>query len=416
MNIQAIPHIQLAAVLIVMLSSAGGEIHALERQAGAYNSAVVRRYPLPKPDRGESFNAHDIVFSPFSPKKIWKLNPNAVADEFDTETGAWKSLESVLGSFASSLSRDSGIVKDPFDQNLVWTGNFHNGVLLYDTARKAKTHYKPGLFRSQMITGIVPDRTAVWIGTSGGLFRYDRKTGKIAEKEEFTGVWIRTITVEGRNVWINGEFVLDRDLNTIKSVYEFPNWSVPKVTDFILVNGYKIFWQYEGANPLLILDREDRIVATGRGLPWRTAAMDRNNNLWLCGGTGCAVFDTVKNVLRDGVRLGPHSDRISYLSEIRFQGDYVYYRSGATLGCFHMATGRIEIIPDIRVRALISDSTSYWILDSDSLVRINRAGMDKLFQPLEQVMEKERASQPASPAAAESMAENLSWTAVEMTS
>ena len=338
---------------------------------------------------------------------------DGAAEEFDIQTGAWKSLEPVLGSFGVSLSRDSGIVKDPFDQNLVWIGNFHNGVLLYDTARKAKTHYKPDLFSSQSITGIVPDRTVVWVGTSGGLFWYERKTGKIAEKKEFADVWVRTIIIDGRKLWINGEFVLNRGLNTIKSVYEFPNWSIPKVTDIILVNGYKIFWQYEGAQPLLILDREDRIVATGRGLPWRTAAMDRIN-LWLCGGTGCAVFDTVKNVLRDGVRLGPHSDRISYLSEIRLQGDYVYYRSGATLGRFHAATGRIEIIPDIRVRALLSDPSSYWILDSDSLVRINKAGMDNLFQPLEQVVEGERASQSASPAATGSMVENLSWTAAEI--
>jgi hypothetical protein len=337
------------------------------------------KYEFPKVDSDRTISFDHIIFSPITKKVIWILNINGISYELYPESGKWKSLEPVLGKFAWGLSGNVSILKDNISKNIAWLGNFHKGVLLYDIPSGSKIIFdNRTYFRGNAITKIQPDSKCVWLGTSGGLFCYLRGNKNIIEIEDFNGIWIRSINVEKDRLWINGEYIYYPETKKIIQIYEYENWLIPEVQVFKFIEGYKIFWSHSGDDPIVIMDRNDKIIATLSEVPMQAITIDKGRNLWLCGGwfnTDIAKFSLKEN------RLIRRYEGIGNILEVYDWKDYLYFRSPQGFGRFNKSTGEVEIYPDGKGN-FIADEEYFWILSKESIIQMSKVGSEKLFKPL----------------------------------
>ncbi len=153
-------------------------------------------YPL-----GENvyFHGQGYVFSPYERNKVWFTPENNAAYneafEIDLITGQ-KLLfsEKFNHQFFKKSMRFDGILQDSIDKNVCWFLNFHEGVFRYDFAARTGQLLDMASKRNAITTAAF-SKNHVWIGTSSGLWGYDRHTGAFRAVDDSPEVWTRMIQI-----------------------------------------------------------------------------------------------------------------------------------------------------------------------------------------------------------------------------
>ncbi|MCC6459198.1 MAG: hypothetical protein IT260_01930 [Saprospiraceae bacterium] len=151
----------------------------------------LRAFPL---GQDFSFYGTGFLFSPFEKNKVWFCPDNREAFELDLESGSQVSFPQKFGhSFFQKSIRADGVHPDAFEPGVCWFLNFHEGVFRYDRATGRGQWFDVGQHRRAVICTFFDDKQ-VWIGTSNGLWRYERQSGACRPVEHSPNVWITQLS------------------------------------------------------------------------------------------------------------------------------------------------------------------------------------------------------------------------------
>lgn len=341
----------------------------------ANTSGSIRFIPFPA-DSGLK-NSESMMFVPGKDgPKIWVFPTNACAYELDPGTGEWRNLKSTIGEFACFDGSGEPGYLDEFRPNLLWLPNFHRGVVRIDIATGKSAGVPATAFERAAITTVAPDKERIWIGTSEGLYFLDPVTLGVTKIPEFTGIWVRQISVEPKRLWINGEFMISKKDMHIESIYSRPGWPLSKVESFHLLEGYTFFANTSGSPNLVILDPQDRII----GQIDRVAAdfaTKGASGIWLSGrhfNRRVNLFDLKNQALSD--RYALPDDVYGQVDEIDNQ---LYIVSGKVVR-FDLKTGAVTKLPDL-VQQFVPRPDGFWLLTMTGLKVIPPGQFDKAAAP-----------------------------------
>lgn len=149
-------------------------------------------------------------FSPLQPNRIWITPENLEAFELDLATGKQTPFSEKFGhDFFKKGLRTDGIYLDSVDHKLVWFLNFHTGVLRYDFQQRQSTHF-PLNVPNEAMTAAAFSKNHVWIGSSRGLWMYNRQTGTFNMTDNSPEIWVRTLRVESDGkINVNSQYRYD---------------------------------------------------------------------------------------------------------------------------------------------------------------------------------------------------------------
>ena len=150
------------------------------------------------------FYKQGFMFSPFEKDKVWFAPDNSGAFELDLKSGQKTLFSERFGhAFFQKNLRIEGIQLDSFDKNVCWFLNFHEGVFRFDRASGQGQFFDIAAHRRAMST-IAFSKNHVWIGTSGGLWVYDRQAGTCRAVDYSPEIWINKIRIDSYGkLWIN---------------------------------------------------------------------------------------------------------------------------------------------------------------------------------------------------------------------
>ena len=122
---------------------------------------------------------HEFIFSPFEKNKVWVMYQVDESFELDLESGQQTSFSQKFGQdfFKKWYQKTANIIPDPQDTSVCWFFNNGGGVFRYDYAS-----HQGQLFniangqRSILCLSFYAGQ--VFIGTSNGLWWYERSTGQ----------------------------------------------------------------------------------------------------------------------------------------------------------------------------------------------------------------------------------------------
>ncbi len=346
-----------------------------ESKAFNEDTLTVKKYAFPSEVKSsKNMKYNHLLFSPISNNKIWLLDANEDAYEFDIETANFKSLRPFLGGFSVSPH----VVKDSNNDNIFWIHSFHEGVIKYDKSTGTKTVFTiREFFRGEAITKVVPRKDKVWICTAGGLFYFLRKDGNIVEIKEFKNIWINSVYPEKDRLWIKSDMIYF--LKTKKAIQFFEeSWPYQGMKLLKVVNGYKIFGK-SGESKLkdsvLVVDDNDKILAVLKEVPLNAVTLDNDENLWFFG-PGIVKFSTGEKQVVDKQKARIEGSKVYNCEK------YVYFvMNYRNFSRFDKLTGQTEIFePDRNCQDFIVDDNYFWVLFEDGIVKLNKTNNDSLFK------------------------------------
>lgn len=246
-------------------------------------------------------------------------------------------------SIPSNLSTD--VFQD--DTGLIWIATY-DGVALYDSENPIE-HIRPipgknNALSSDLAWSFEETKDAVWIGTTEGINRWDKKTNLIenyysgSDKEaqnELTSIWTM-IQVANQVLWLGTEFGLAQfNTQTKKLTYLFesdrersqdiinllkiPVWSIIEKSDQSVWVGTNSSNLYLVDNELnLLKDYTDLIrstIAKYDNVEFTNLIEDSNHNLWLSTASGMYFFDVTHSTIKP-VK--------SIQGKILFEKDWIY--------------------------------------------------------------------------------------------
>jgi len=240
----------------------------------------------------------------------------------------------------------TGVFQDK--TGLIWILTY-DGIALYDPNNQIETiRPVPGeknSLTSDLVWNYEETEDAIWIGTTEGISRWDKETGKIEnfysgkEKDtlnEFTSVWAMA-KANNRTLWMGTEFgVAQFDTQTKElrylsettdperspadiEVLEHPVWCLTKNPDDSI-------WVGTNSSNLYLVDNKLNLVKDYTALIKSTLArydnveftdiiQDTNGNLWLSTASGLYFFDQEQNLI---------SPVRSSQGEVLFENDWIY--------------------------------------------------------------------------------------------
>lgn len=124
----------------------------------------------------DSIGIENFLISPIDSNKIWTVNTNGYAYELNLVDSSWVRLDHKFGNYAMGLKKEN-FYKDTENKDLLWIGNFHQGLIIYDISKR---HYR-GFPAIQNISNFCFLKESVFIGTWHGLYKFSRKSGEVSQ-------------------------------------------------------------------------------------------------------------------------------------------------------------------------------------------------------------------------------------------
>lgn len=190
-------------------------------------------------------------FSPLQPDHVWVMGKDPF--DLDLKTGTRRSLQDWLGRAAWSLQEWT---IDPVGQQ-IWLACFDRGAVRMD----GKTRQTTQIEGVKQATCFAFDRKNVWIGTTEGIWRYERDSGKTIQETGFPATYVNHLGVQGKSLIVNDEFRYWPERQQL-SVWTAP-WSDEDCHHYN--------FQHLQGHTLVIRGNENSLVAllTAEGSLWR---------------------------------------------------------------------------------------------------------------------------------------------------
>lgn len=157
-----------------------------------------------------------LVFSPFEKNKVWFMTRPDLSGggiELDLKTGQKLSFSTRFGSDLLKNWDGRLCQIDPFEPQICWFSTRIEGFLRFDNRTKSvlQIHDFP---KNALSLSILFSEKEVWLGTSKGLWRFDRSTSQCLPVENSPREFIQTLSKWGLGrVLANGRYIFDPATN-----------------------------------------------------------------------------------------------------------------------------------------------------------------------------------------------------------
>lgn len=353
-------------------------------QPSSNGGSNVTLYKFPAKVNTERIFGPFLTFSPLDSRKIW-VAYRGLSYQFDTDTKQWSSLETILGSFATSLSNTTRIYREPHASNLIWIDD-DNGMLVYNQELKKSTILNPNLTpveketRTGRFQAIGFSKDFVWLGAFNGLYCYNRYTNQLSQIPSFENMDVENIDIEDNGrIWVNQELGYFPQTQKVFQVYEVPGWPIKKVQQLLLVGGYKFF-----QSPIGVLDPNDRLVLT---LPEPYKLAVKGDDVYLLNHNSVtARFDFQENKFKPVdagstmVQFGNIKRRHSFDTD-----EFTYCIGEYGLRRINKNTNETMVFKEWGVEGFVAGGNDLWGVTDQGIIHVNLLDDNDLFTPLAEI-------------------------------
>jgi len=374
------------SLAVVIVFPADGIAVSIESR-NVRQKTVIRKYEFPKAGFLGADFSRKIFLSPFEQNEILLLYDYAHKYILNLNSGKWEFIIGTDDKLEMLLSDQSKFIKDAFDGNLVWVLEYRKLIFLNIYSGAKELFYAGEHFNGDRINIIQPDKNCVWIGTDHGLYCYDRERKIIFEIRGFNNLNVRSISVENDRLWINGEYIYQKNTKSIVRIHDFKNWPLSVIVDFKLVDGYKIFSE-GNYKSLVIMDKNDKIISTLDRISISNGVfIDNDRYLWLAGTESILQFCLSTKKIIGSFKIGNFSCVQDY-------GGHFYFVTEDGIGRIQKSNGSIELFPVSKMpfcfgcNNFIADSNYFYILTQKNIIRISKKYSHVLFKPISYIKKR----------------------------
>jgi len=273
----------------------------------------------------------DFIISPTEPNSIWVINRNGPGYNLNVKDSSWSLLDSRFGKYSNGI-KNRYFFKDPVNSDLLWLGDFHGGLIIYNYTTNSFTKFP----QIRPVSSILFMKKSVLIGTWRGFYKVDRKTliaTKISQISE-----IRIDKLEALNdeeVLVNYKY----SYNIITDNLEQLKPTTKEICDKKEGPNYKLVFFMDDTLKLSIGDLEDDIKYY---CIFKNNILIDENNIWI----------PFRN-LKDGILKYAFSNSTKvnvdigydfYNFEIVNDKDFIWFYKKSTILCFNKLDYTSKII------------------------------------------------------------------------
>lgn len=213
-------------------------------------------------DQSKNFYGNGYLFSPFDKNSIWVTPESSEGFEFNLVSGQKTPFSEKFGhAFFKKPIRADGIRLDAFEQQVCWFLNFHGGVFRFDQS-SGEGHFFDIAANQRAITAILFTPKYVWIGTSDGLWMFERNTGLCRPADRSPRVWIaQLLKGSGEKVLAGNQHAYDPETNCWEVLETLNGIPVDAIENRFDAGGYCLIARNDD-NRLFIIDPAGKATAT----------------------------------------------------------------------------------------------------------------------------------------------------------
>lgn len=199
----------------------------------------MRVYPLGK---SPEYVSSSFIFSPVENNRIWVMPEQGETFELNLETGAKTLLFNKFGhDFFKTPLGAGNVMADSIQTSLCWFFNRKGGLFRYDkTTREGLLFDLAGNYELAILC-LLQTANEVWVGTSKGLWRYDRMSGQCRHVDNSPQIYIERMEMGYQGKLLTGRNYVYQSLNGCWEVSEEnpePVWAdIPDHFDFLPASG-----------------------------------------------------------------------------------------------------------------------------------------------------------------------------------
>jgi len=280
----------------------------------------------------------DFFISPTTPNNIWVINRNGPGYNLNVSDSTWTLLDSRFGKYSSGIN-NRYLFKDQVNNNLLWLGDFHGGLIIYDHSTESFTNYS----QIKPVSCILFMKKTVLVGTWKGLYKIDRKTLISTKISKISEIYVNKIeAINEEQALINYKY----SYNIITDSLEQIDQDKKEICDKIEGKNYKLVFFADNTLHISIGKFEDDIKFSC--LSKNNILIDENN-IWVPSRNlkdGIFKYDLLNNTK---VNVDVNYEFYNY--EFVNDKNYIWFYKKNTILLFDKFTNISRIIqlePDIK--------------------------------------------------------------------
>lgn len=249
----------------------------------------------------------------------------------------------------------------------LWIATFNKGIYVYDISGKKSRHYtngkSAGTLPNNDIFSIYGDKGGnIWIGSSTGLYRFDKDREKFVVQTRFSNFFVSDITEDSAgNLWIatynNGAIRYNCQTDYFK-IYRYSpsnprSICYDRITYIFRDSKHRIWLASEDGGMCLYHPSTETFERfdTSSGLPSNSIyciQQDNDNMLWLSTNNGLATFnpDTKTTTAIYGVANGLPTKQFNYTSGIKNDNGNILF--GSIMGYVELQPEKLSVLSSVK--------------------------------------------------------------------
>ncbi len=284
--------------------------------------------------------------------KLWIGTEDASLNLFDPKTGKFEQIPVGEGTQELSYRNVHGLAKQG---DSVWVGTFTGGVNIIDTKTGKINKINSGtpgfeLTNDDIFSLLSDSKGRVWLGTPGGLYRYEKQKKKFRKFEEFKNYFVYALLEDhSGNIWAgtynDGLFRLNPETEELTQFQPEPgiSSSIPHKTVIdVFEDSNQTIWIATTGGGFAKFDDKNqsfKSYSLVNGLPASTyfkILEDNKGDLWLTSNKGLVEFNpkTEAFVLYDE-KSGLIPSPFNYRSGHKAEDGTLYFGSQGGMISFH---------------------------------------------------------------------------------
>lgn len=290
----------------------------------------------------------DFIIFPTEPNSIWVINRNGPGYNLNVKDSSWSLLDSRFGKYSSGI-KNRYFFKDPVNSDLLWLGNFHGGLRIFNQSTDSFTkfpHIKP-------VSSILFLKKFVLVGTWRGFYKIDRKTLISTKISQISEIQIDNLEALNDNeVLVNYKYCYNITTDNLERL-DPPS---KEICDKKEGPNYKLVFFKDNTLKLSIGDLEEEIKFY---CMFKNNILIDENNIWIPSRNlkdGILKY-TFSNSTKANIDIGYDF----YNSDIVNDKDFIWFYKKSTILCFNKLDYTAKIIQlDTDIHNMTVDSKNLY--------------------------------------------------------
>ena len=189
--------------------------------------------------------------SPFNKGRLL-IRTNGSNYEINKDFTGLRNLSSFLGKVGNEI-REENIVKDQFNDSLIWAIGFHHGLVRYNVFNKEiRELSSKDFFKRSALSCISISKDYVWVGTSEGFFRIRKSDFSVDSISDFNGIWIKSIVKsDNGKLVVNSNYLFDEESHSIVPFNKVKGVKYDIITNYRLIDNAIVFTYQENKKKVI---------------------------------------------------------------------------------------------------------------------------------------------------------------------